>query len=696
MKAKRFLSFVVSLSLAASLAVPALAQEGTEDGFLDRYAFIDQYIANAPAAEDFDAEAWYQEYVAWDVDDMTKEEYMEWLELDEEEFRAEMWQSYAWEMGLPIYEEAEAAYDAYVVEYYEAAHPGELESLSTEDLLARLGYTETLTPMEQFIKDWGLEGEDEARSALLSAYASERLSEEKFHADFLAYQEEYPEKWAEFDADAYFGERYAYGFDSKEEYMETMELSEEVFVESMFVEYVENNRWEWEHEGDDNWYWDGQDHERDITLYANGQPVDTDVTAADGVTYADPAVLGEILGAQFPGSDPISIRSAAEAAGWDVTWNSYRRQVVLLDRERLLTGVIVPGYGWVEEDISGLDRLAEKARTVSAQEPGQSYQTTGTVDVSYTALNSLDGDETYTAKLKVETLTRDKTCEIALSMDLTDLLGLLPKEALEEAKAQLPKTARDLKTLLKGLKVDLIWDGETGTLYMNAPIVALMDPTPGVTADTWYAFDLSEALEAEREELSLAEGLYRSLLEDSGSGWAGAGDAYSDFVMEKGLFHILFGPHAVTEKNGTLTWKLDGEMISAALDAFMGATGKPGGWGDASLFKECRLEMTMDPKGNTSFDMALRPDAEGITTAIYENGDPYYSLMGGLFAWRLLGMTDFRYAASGKTSARGGTASLELHWKNSFKLALDMETTRKEVRTAPRTTPPDGAEIMEL
>ena len=112
MKAKRFLPLLLSLTLAVSLAAPALAQEGTEDGFLDRYAFIDQYIANAPAAEDFDDEAWYQEYVAWDVDDMTKEEYMEWLELSEEEFRAEMWQSYAWEMGLPIYEEAEAAYDA--------------------------------------------------------------------------------------------------------------------------------------------------------------------------------------------------------------------------------------------------------------------------------------------------------------------------------------------------------------------------------------------------------------------------------------------------------------------------------------------------------------------------------------------------------------------------------------------------------
>lgn len=695
MKAKRFLSFVVSLSLAVSLAAPAMAQEGTEDGFLDRYAFIDQYIANTPAAEDFDDEAWYQEYVAWDVDDMTKEEYMEWLELSEEEFRAEMWQSYAWEMGLPIYEEAEAAYDAYVVEYYEAAHPGELEGLSTEDLLARMGYTETLTPVEQFIKDWGLDGEDEVRPALLRAYALERLNAEKLHADFLAYQGEYPEKWAEFDADAYFGEQYAYGFDSKEEYMETMELSEEVFVEIMFVEYVEYNRWEWEHEGEDNWYWDGQDYERLITLYVNGQPVDTDVTAADGVTYADPAVLGDILGTKFPGSDPISIRSAAEAAGWDVTWNSYRRQVVLMDREKLLTGVIVPGLGWVEEDISGLDRLAEKAQTVGTPEPGQSYQTTGTVDIAYTSLNSLDGDETYTARLKVETLVRDKVCEASFAMNLADLLRLVPAAALEEMKAELPKSARDLGTLLKSLRVDLIWNGETGALYVNAPFVALVDPTPGVSGNAWYAFDLSELLEAETAAASVPEALYRGLLEDSETGWSGAEDAYSDFVAQKGLFYILFGPHAVTEKNGTLTWELDGEMISGALSAFMGTIGKPDGWDDCSLFKECRLKLTVDPKGNTGFDMALRPDVEGITDAVYES-DPYYSLMSGLVAARLMGMADFRVTAGGRTSAQGGSAELELHWKNSFKLTLDMETARKEVRTAPRTAPPDGAEIVEV
>lgn len=704
MKAKRFLSLLLTLALAVSLAVPALAIEETGEAadLLNRYEFIDQYIANNPAAEDFDDEAWYWEYEAWDLDYMTKEEYMEWLEISEEEFRAKMWQSYAWEMGLPIYEEAEAAYDAYVVEYYQTTHPGELESLSTDDLLTWMGYRETLTPVEQFMRDWDLNSEEEVRPTLLCAYATGRLNVEMTHADFLTYQEEYPEKWAEFDADTYFAEKYIasawYGIDSKEEYMDDWNLfAEEEFTEAMFVEYVENNRWGWDNNwyDDNNWYWDGDDYDRIITLYANGELIDTDVTAAEGVTYADPAVLNEIMGTQFPDSDSISIRYAAESAGWDIVWNSYRREVVLLDRERLLTGVIVPGYGWVEEDVSGLDRLVEKAQTANPLEPGKSYRTTGTIDLTYTALNSLDGDETYTAQLKVETLTRDSVIEMSLSMDLADLLRLIPDVLLKEVRMELPKSVGDLKALLDGVKVDLIWNGDTGMLYVNAPIVALVDPTPGVDADTWYAFDLSELLEAETKTLNTAETLYQSLLENSETRWGGAGEAYSNFMVEKGLLHTLFGPHAVTEKSGALTWKLDEEMISAAVTSFMGAMGEPGDWENVSLFKECRLELTIGPKGETSLDLSIRPDMKGIASAIYDNsyyGYGYYSLLTG----GLLGMADFRYAAKGQSSAKGSDMTLELHWKNSFKLALDMDTVRKEVNTAPRTTLPDGAEVVEI
>lgn len=691
MKAKGFLSLMLSLALTVSLAAPALALEETDAEVLDREEFIADYIAKSPVAEDFDDEAWYQEYVAWDMDDMTKEEYMEWMELTEEEFRSEMWLSYAWEMGLPIYTEAETAYEAYMVERYEAAHPGELESLTTEELLAQLGYTETLTPVEQFMKNWELDSEAEVRPALLRDYVADRLAVEETHAAFLGYQEKYPEEWEGFDADAYYEQEW--GDMDKAEYMSSWHLfTRAEFEEDMFVDYA--NIYLWDDDYDDNWYWDGEDYERLITLCVNGQVMDADVTALDGVTYADAETVNAILGTHYSAGDgPVPIRSAAQAAGWDVTWNSYRRQVVLLDREKLLTGVVVPEYGWVEEDISGLERLVKKALKGTPLKPGKSYESTGTVDITYTALNSLDGDEVHTARIKVEALTRDSVTELSLRMDLAELLALVPDRLLKEVTTELPKNAKDLKTLLSGLTVDLIWNGETEKLYVNAPIVALLDPTPGVDGDAWYAFDLSQTLAAETETVSVSETLYQSLLERSGTGWSGAVGAYSDFVTQKGLLHILFGPHAVTEKNGTLTWKLDEEMISGALSAFMGAMREPGSWDEWELFKECRLELTMGPGGETGLDMALRPDMEGIAAALYD-GSGYYGYY-GLLAGRLLDMADFRCTARGESSAKGGKTSLELHWKNAFKLTMDMDLARKEGKTAPRTTPPGGTEIVE-
>lgn len=602
-------------------------------------------------------------------------------------------------LAVPALADEFTDYYAEEVETYRAAHPGELEELTVEGLLEWQGYTETLTPVEQYMKGRGLTSEEEVLPALLWDYVSARRWREETHAQFLTYQEHWAEQWEKFDADAYFEQEWSYSefYDGKEGYRkDNLLLSEEEFAEEMFVQYVLENSWEWENE---NWYWDGQDYERVIILYANGEPVDADVTAVDGKTYADPAVLNEIMGTQFPDSDPISIRYAAETAGWDVVWNSYRRQVILLDREKLLTGVVAHEYGWMEEDISGLDRLLERVGTANPLKPGQSYQTTGTLELTYTALNSLDGDEEYTAQIKAETLSRDKSFEMTLTMDLADVLRLVPETVLEELKAELPKSAGSLKTLLGGVKVNLIWDGEAGALYVNAPIMALVDPASGMDGDVWYSFDLSELLEMEVGSFNGAEVLYEHLLERSGS-WSGAESAYSDFVTQKGLLYVLFGPHAVTEKNGTLTWKLDEKMISAALGAFMNAMGEPGNWDRYSLFRECRLELTIGPKGETGFDMALRPDMEGITAAIFDSDRYYYydySILESLLIGRTLGgLADFRMAAHGKNAAGGGDSHMELHWKNRFKLELDMDSTCKEVKTAPRTVPPETAEIVEV
>ena len=105
MKAKRFLSLLLSLTLALSLTTPALATE--------------------------------------------------------------------WE-GIGYDTAGETALLQAQVDEYAAAHPGELEALTTEQLLQWQGYTETLTPAQQFMEDWALDSEDEIRLNLLWDYVYDR------------------------------------------------------------------------------------------------------------------------------------------------------------------------------------------------------------------------------------------------------------------------------------------------------------------------------------------------------------------------------------------------------------------------------------------------------------------------------------------------------------------------------------------
>ena len=73
---KKLLSFALSLSLAVSLAVPALADEPPAAApILSEEEFRDQYVADHPELyEAFDPDAYFAETYPW----RDKEEYMNW------------------------------------------------------------------------------------------------------------------------------------------------------------------------------------------------------------------------------------------------------------------------------------------------------------------------------------------------------------------------------------------------------------------------------------------------------------------------------------------------------------------------------------------------------------------------------------------------------------------------------------------
>ena len=673
-KLSKLTALLLSLTMALTLALPAWAIEDTPPllispapadsaGYLDWDDFLYQYLEEHPEHyEAFDADAWFtSNYGGW----YTKEDFMAIYELaDEAAFKAYIWEEYLeylYDDSDPLYQEISAAYDTYIIEIYEARHPGELDSISTEFLLTDLGYTQTLTPMDQFMEDWEITDPAQARPTLLSIYAKGRLWAEKTHFIFLSCQEQYPEQWASFDADAWLTQEYPY-YD-KTEYMSIYDISsEEQFREVMFLDYVERESWKWD--------LDSPGSNSDITLTVNGEESEAAVTLIDGVSCASADSLNAILGTQLTG-DQISIRQAAQEAGWDVVWNATDRTVYLYRQADLPQG-----------DFSKFDALMNRLLAAAKTEKGQSYKTTETIDLKFTAFNTLDGDKTHTAQLTVELVQRDALYEVTATLDAAGLMPLIPKASL------------NLTTLMRGCKFTLLLNGETGDLYINAPLLALIDST--YKENTWLhaslGTDLAQILDLENLEWNTNNLLYQELLDGAAQdSMYFSYFAYYRYLANQEMLSALMGPQNFTEKNGTLTWTLNVQSLKNILaeeDEELAAQ-------IASIFKEYSVTLSADKNGKMTSNMALRLDMDALTALIAQSGWGSDPLSAALISW-MTNLFDFRVESHASGTADKSSSSSTFHWKNQFKLEMSGTSARQKTSAAPKSAPPEGAEILDL
>lgn len=135
---------------------------------------------------------------------------------------------------------AALALDGDGIAAYSAAHPGELEAMTDEELLSRKGGADLLTiaTVEQYREKWSLAPE-EVRPNLLREYVSNRLRVEAICAEVETYRRMYPGLWENFDADAWFVQGNAAWW-SQEEYWKVNGLrAQEEFVALLFGEYMQ-------------------------------------------------------------------------------------------------------------------------------------------------------------------------------------------------------------------------------------------------------------------------------------------------------------------------------------------------------------------------------------------------------------------------------------------------------------------------
>ncbi len=366
---KRLFALLAALSLLAGLTIPAGAMETAtppgESWRVEEDVFKEQYMTNYAARhreeyEAFDAEAYARE-TGWVNESM-----------GEEEFRQEMWRK-----SLKLEDQAEKAFNAYIVEEYEKAYPGELEERgidwalmifgweSVEKMAAEVEYYngdvaaarqymgavyvstrqgaaynhertleyraqypgsyEGYDPDYGYEGDWaymkgnnmaryGLQNEVEWKEYMYVRYMPDGyLREQEQAAKGEEYPQRWPEEYAAFDPDAWFAGYYGILSLTPEAYMEQEGLDREAFKVAMFVEWADKSR-----------------------NFFNGTCVTVDGTPIRFQFYRD--LEGEVTGPRVEKERIlIPLRAAAEALGLTVEWRQKANQVVCANEEKAVT-----------------------------------------------------------------------------------------------------------------------------------------------------------------------------------------------------------------------------------------------------------------------------------------------------------------------------------------------------------------------
>lgn len=585
-------------------------------------------------------------------------------------------------------------------EEYAAAHPEEFENLDPDALLAGWGYVER-TPAEWFLAYEGEYGET-LEEAVWKTYVGKRIKVEYNCAQAEEYRAKYPKEWAKFDADSYFeSEWLGYSGDSlpdKAAYMARYNvLTEEEFVDDMFVMYVDDNRYTVGFEQDEY-----EMPEPTLTLTVNGVSTDVDITAGEGVTYADADALRQLFGAEIvpeTATGLLPIRTTAEAAGWDVVWYGGgwwyggEREVQLWDKASY-EAYLAEEFGPVNDFFA--KAMKTSGNTLFADTPTAAHET---VTADLTRFSTLDGDETFRLTFDVDAVMGGGVLDVTVTFDVTELLKLFPADALESLTQMGGFSVTQLRQFLKAGVMEFIIDYNTGDIAYNIPLLALVDESLA----GWQTETVSDLVGVgetmmgldEMADLSLTSTLYAQMINSASYG--GAEYALDEYEQTVGLLSTFAGKDRFTIQGNKTTYSITTQAMNEALSALINADADDDSEQDRvaqpvySIFKAFDITYTVDEVGNVTASLHIRPDTDGIAAAVakayessYYSYDPTASgVMGVVMNWLLKGW-DMDMTASSQGNAARSTGRVDVHWNNVGKLSV-RTTAAQTSGKAPRS-----------
>lgn len=393
-----------------------------------------------------------------------------------------------------------------------------------------------------------------------------------------------------------------------------------------------------------------------VTCKAN----DTSLTFTPGSSE----VLVEYTGGELPGDGQIfpmdcapyikggrtyvPVRFLGEILGYEVGWDGQFQTAVLLDRDELAARY--------DEHFTIMNRV--QANRGPAMEEGKNYKADVKGNLTVTAFDTLNGNQTYKADLSASQILNSEAANAKLSLKLSDNLRTM----LKDSTSTDPEVRERLDLVLNALEDLELIVTEKGLGWLHA---AALDEAAG-EKNVWLGLDLG----AEWGQLAFAQTGDATM----GSVLAAMIDVDSVESLPTTvspaaqLLYELYGDDKFTTSGGVSTRTIGLDDL-LALYKDMGLTEADLAEAKAA-FQEFSITMKVDSKGGVTMACAMQTAA-------------------------LDGMPGLKLTMDVKQDSGNAAISMTLHIANIGEGRLTLTQTWSTTSEKPQDQPPEGAIVVD-
>lgn len=341
----------------------------------------------------------------------------------------------------------------------------------------------------------------------------------------------------------------------------------------------------------------------------------------------------------------VPIRFISEALGYEVGWDSAFQTAVLVDKAALAAEI--------DKDFTILNKV--QASRFLALGEGESSLADSQLSLKATLFDTLNGSKTYTADLSGATLMNAQAVNGSYTFTFSDNVLEALTELMVSAGAEAEEAAM-VGAVISGMKeLEVVMTAE-GKVYAHAPILDEMSGQENV----WAAMDLGPELGAlfalQMDASSLTIGTVVANMADANTVMS-----YTGVYETAELMAAMCGDSKFTTADGvsTLTFGLD-DLASLELT---------GAQDMKDAFKQYEVTMEVDEQGGVTASCVME-------TAAQE------------------GVPGVKITMDAVQSASKAEVAMTVHVANVCELELTASTSETVSTDAPSTEPPEGSVII--